>query len=55
MGDLTEPRERALKNDATREFLTSFDTTMMTKSYKSLTLLAMLNEDQLPGALPLTR
>ena len=52
MGDLTEPRERALKNDATREFLTSFDTTMMTKSYKRLTLLAMLNEDQLPGALP---
>ncbi len=52
MGDLTEPQERALRNDATREFLTSLDTTMMTKSYKMLTLLAMLNEDQLPGALP---
>ena len=51
MGDLTEPQERALKNEATREFLTSLDTTLM-KSDKMLTLLAMLNEGQLPGALP---
>ena len=47
MGDLTETQEQALENDATRGFLTSLDTTTMTKSYKMLTLLAMLNKDQL--------
>ena len=52
MDDLTEAQERVWKNETTRKFLTSLDTTPMTKSYKMLTLLAMLNEDQLPGTLP---
>ena len=53
MGDLTDAQQNVLKNETVREFLTSLDTTPMTKSYKMLTLLAMLNEDQLPGGLPI--
>ena len=33
----------------TGDFLTALETTQMTKSYKMLTLLAMLNEDNFPG------
>ena len=52
MDDLSEAQERVWKNETASKFLTSLDTTMMTKSYKMLTLLTMLNENQLPGALP---
>ena len=51
MDDLTEAQERVWKNEAASQFLTSLDTTPMTKSYKMITLLAMLNADELPGAL----
>ncbi len=52
MDDLTEAQARVWKNETASKFLTSLDTTPMTKSYKMLTLLAMLNEDQLLGTLP---
>src|SRR5206468_11299395 len=39
---------------ATR-FLDELETTPMTRSYKVLVLLAMLNEDQLPGSLEIAR
>ena len=53
MGDLTADQKAALDNDAARELLTSLDTTQMTKSYKMLTLLTMLNAWQLPGEMPI--
>ena len=47
MGDLSPPHQAALAQAA--DFLASLEITQMTKSFKMLTLLAMLNEDALPG------
>lgn len=47
MGDFTPVQEAAFSS--THEFLDSLETTPMTKSFKMLTLLALLNEDALPG------
>ena len=55
MDDLSQARERVWKNETASKFLTSLDTTKMTKSYKMLTLLAMLNEDQFRGTLPVDK
>ena len=49
MGDLSPPHQAALAQAA--DFLSSLEITQMTKSFKMLTLLAMLNEDALPGAI----
>lgn len=48
MGDLTEGENEAL--DSAAEFLDVLETTPMTKSFKMLTLIAMLNRDGLPGS-----
>ena len=50
-GDLMPAPQRALLAGRTGAFLGVLESTPMTKSYKMLTLLAMLNEDQLPGSL----
>lgn len=47
MGDLDEPRRAAVGRYG--EFLDWLEVTPMTKSYKMLTLLAMLNADRFPG------
>ena len=55
MDDFSQARDRVWKNETASKFLTSLDTTKMTKSYKMLTLLAMLNEDQFRGTLPVDK
>ncbi len=47
MGDLTSEQSAALEQS--RAFLTHLEATPMTKSFKMLVLLAMLNEDAFPG------
>jgi superfamily II DNA or RNA helicase len=47
MGDFTPNQESAFS--ASKEFLDSLEVTPMTKSFKMLTLLSLLNEDSLPG------
>ena len=57
MGDLAEPQASLVRGTAAgsagaprvHEFLEELETTPMTKSYKMIVLLAMLNEDRLPG------
>jgi superfamily II DNA or RNA helicase len=57
MGDLSEPEANLVRGAAAGpagaarvpEFLEELETTPMTKSYKMMVLLAMLNEDRLPG------
>jgi hypothetical protein len=57
MGDLTESQANMVKGIASGpgeaprvpDFLGELETTPMTKSYKMIVLLAMLNEDRLPG------
>jgi len=49
MGDLSPAQASAL--DQASEFLSELESTRMTKSFKILTLLAVLDEDQLPGSL----
>jgi superfamily II DNA or RNA helicase len=51
-GDLSEAETQAYEE--TKEFLHALETTDMSKSYKMLVLLAMLNRNQIPGALSLT-
>ena len=46
MGDLTGPQATAVAS--AKAFLTGLETTRMTRSFKMLVLLAMLNEDALP-------
>ena len=46
MGDLTVPQAHALAS--AKAFLTGLETTRMTRSFKMLVLLAMLNENALP-------
>src|SRR5262249_32914923 len=53
MGDLSEPQQDALAR--TTGFLSALETTKMTKSFKMLTLLAMLNEDAFPGSVAIKR
>ncbi len=61
MGDLTESqgllvRGRVLGSAGpahVHEFLAELETTPMTRSYKMIVLLAMLNSDRLPGAMPI--
>lgn len=50
-GMLSEDEERAF--DAGREFLEQLETTPMTRSYKMLTLLALLRREAIPGSLGL--
>lgn len=52
MGGLSASQEIAFHN--ARDFLSLLETTPMTKSYKMLVLLAMLNRSSLPGAMSLT-
>jgi superfamily II DNA or RNA helicase len=57
MGDLPESQANMVKGSAlgpgevprVQDFLEELETTPMTKSYKMIVLLAMLNEDRLPG------
>lgn len=49
MGDLSPAESAAL--DQASEFLSELESTRMTRSFKVLTLLAMLDEDNLPGSL----
>jgi superfamily II DNA or RNA helicase/HKD family nuclease len=49
MGDLLPAQRRAF--ELAREFLEDLETTQVTKSYKLLVLIAMLNRDRLPGEL----
>ena len=49
MGDLNDREEEVIQS--TGEFLDELESTPMTKSFKMLTLLAMLNRDALPGKL----
>ena len=59
MGDLPEPQANLVRGAAAglgsaprvHEFLEEIETTPMTKSYKMIVLLAMLNEDRLPGTI----
>jgi superfamily II DNA or RNA helicase/diadenosine tetraphosphate (Ap4A) HIT family hydrolase/HKD family nuclease len=59
MGDLSEVEASLVRGSATgtaaaprsHEFLDELETTPMTKSYKMMVLLAMLNEDRLPGTI----
>jgi superfamily II DNA or RNA helicase/diadenosine tetraphosphate (Ap4A) HIT family hydrolase/HKD family nuclease len=59
MGDLPEPQIGLVREGAAgsagaakvHEFLEELETTPMTKSYKMIILLAMLNEDCLPGTI----
>ncbi len=51
MGDLQENQQRVLEHSQAGEFLHILETTPMTRSFKMLTLMAMLNEDQLPGGI----
>src|SRR5262249_39843728 len=51
MGDFTPEQEAAFST--THDFLDSLETTPMTKSFKMLTLLALLNEDAFPGEMPI--
>jgi superfamily II DNA or RNA helicase len=53
MGDLTEMQSRAL--DAVGDFLDALEITPMTKSYKMLVLLAMLNDDAFPGEIAIDK
>jgi hypothetical protein len=54
MGGLSTAQKELLQQKAGR-FLLELETTPMTKSYKMLTLLAMLNADALPGQISLAR
>ena len=49
MGDLSGSQMAAM--DEASEFLTALEVTPMSKSYKMLVLLAMLNHDRLPGSI----
>jgi superfamily II DNA or RNA helicase/HKD family nuclease/diadenosine tetraphosphate (Ap4A) HIT family hydrolase len=49
MGDLSEPQQQAVTEAG--DFLTMLETTPMTKSFKMLTLLAMVNDDAFPGSI----
>ncbi len=53
MGDLTVDQSAAHEHG--RAFLTQLEATPMTKSFKMLVLLAMLNEDAFPGEISLDR
>ena len=53
MGDLTTEQTGALEH--ARAFLTQLEATPMTKSFKMLVLLAMLNENALPGGILIDR
>jgi hypothetical protein len=47
MGDVSPSEQRVVESAG--DFLDAVETTQMTKSFKMLTLLAMLNRDKLPG------
>ena len=49
LGDLSDAQRAALAAKPAGDFLRELEITPMTKSYKMLLLLAMLNEDKLPG------
>jgi superfamily II DNA or RNA helicase/HKD family nuclease/diadenosine tetraphosphate (Ap4A) HIT family hydrolase len=51
MGDLSENEHQVIEHVYAGQFLDSLEITPMTRSFKMLTLLVMLNEDQLPGEL----
>ena len=53
LGDLTAEERAVLADDDLAAFVSSLETTPMTKSYKMVVLLAMLQAGQFPGALPL--
>jgi superfamily II DNA or RNA helicase len=48
-GDLTEPEVKSFT--ANREFLESLETTQMTRSFKMISLLAMIADGKFPGAI----
>ena len=55
MGDLSQNELRVLEHTQAAQFLTDLEITHMTKSLKMLTLMVMLNEDQLPGQVGIDR
>jgi len=52
MGDLDTTQKKVLRSSG--EFFAALESTPMTKSYKMVTLLAMLNEDRFPGSMSIT-
>ncbi len=55
MGDLSENERRVLDHAQAGEFLDILEITPMARSFKMLTLLVMLNENQLPGQVEIDR
>lgn len=55
MGDLSDTEQRVLDQADAGEFLEILEVTPMTRSFKMLTLIVMLNEGQLPGKLGINR
>ena len=53
MGDLNEREKEAVESAG--DFLDVLESTPMTKSFKMLTLTAMLNQDALPGRIGIAR
>jgi superfamily II DNA or RNA helicase/diadenosine tetraphosphate (Ap4A) HIT family hydrolase len=53
MGDLDESEESLLEDPTAGRFLASLEITRMTKSFKMLVLLAMLDIEQMPGEISL--
>jgi hypothetical protein len=52
MGDLSDAQKLAL--ELHQGFITALDTTDMVKSYKMLVLLAMIETERFPGAIPIS-
>ncbi|ABK17129.1 DEAD/DEAH box helicase family protein [Syntrophobacter fumaroxidans] len=55
MGDLSADERNVLENSRAGDFLDILETTPMSRSFKMLTLMAMLNEGQLPGQIKVER
>ncbi len=55
MCDLQEKEQRVLEHPQAGEFLNILEITPIARSFKMLTLMAMLNEDQLPGELKIEK
>jgi hypothetical protein len=51
LGDLSDAQRAVLGAKPAGDFLRELEITPMTKSYKMLLVLAMLNEDKLPGSI----
>lgn len=55
MGDLSDDERRVLDHSHAGEFLSILESTPMTRSLKMLTLMVLINEEQLPGQIELDK